>query len=534
MWGIPDSQQEIYDNGENDALAVVDHRPRTEPKHGQPNNDIEENEPVLRVLRVCFDQDSDPKFEHKENLALAFELGVGRVDNWYRKQRLALVGSIPYIRVSDSAQDIHIEATGDANEAFLNYCFDKDPDPHFEDKDKLAKILRTTVGYIDEWHRRKRLAFQASPLSNSNLDNQLGSAQSDSTGQRNVYAWTNGNEQPNDANKRNCSSLQSTGSTLNFPASATFSLLHRAGLDERSETSQTTAASSSNQSQIPRFKCTFPGCPRACGSVADQVRHEHEVHWREEYFPCLLCSIFCTTNGLFVCCFCSKQFRELKAIEKHILGPCDLPKVVKESHHRYAHAQSHQKTFHPSTSEFKVANKNYLKCSFCPRKFDQNEDPKHHVCDKKTAWQAQQGLKKLFDSEAESTIWAKEGLKGWAFRIEGGYPVQWPTECNFSTCSKTFDSLKKRAIHFDDVHYVPSPTVLKRGFSDSGIEYAGDDDEDTLAESSQHDNRSQHGSTTEPRWRRRHPRQQHVQLSDEVRSMDLAGVVDERLPANPP
>jgi hypothetical protein len=225
----------------------------------------------------------------------------------------------------------------------------------------------------------------------------------------------------------------------------------------------------------------------------------------------------------------------LKAIEKHILDPCDLLKVVQASHHRYAHAETHQKKYHPSTSESKVTGKNYLKCFFCPKIFDRDGDPKHHLCEKKATWQTQQELNKLFEDEGESTIRFEKGLKGWAFRVEGGYPAQWPKECSFPTCSKTFDSLRKRAIHFDEAHYVPSTTFLKRGFSDSGIDYDGEDDDGTRTESSQHDSRSQHGSSAaERRWRRRHPVQQPVQLSDEVRRMDLVGVVDERLPSKPP
>jgi hypothetical protein len=521
MLGLPSSQREIYGNDESGALPVDDHGQTTKPKSAQANTDIEEKD--LQVLRVCFEEDSDPSFKFKEGLALTWGLAVGRVDNWYRKQRLARPGSIPYIRMSSSPQDVPGEETGDEAKALLNYCFDKDSDPLFEEKERLARILGTTIEDIDEWHRKKRLASQANLLSSLNLDDELGPSQIDRTGQRPVNGRTTGN----DASKRLRS--RSTVSIRNSRASASFSQRTRLGLDAGSESSQTTAPSSSSPTKTPRYKCTSLGCPRVCNSIADQVRHEYEVHWRELYFPCILCSMDLAADGLFECTFCGELFRELVAIEQHILGPCNLPKVVKASHHRFAHAEGHQKRHHPSTSEARVNGQNYLKCFFCTRKFNRNDDPKGHHCDGKRVWKGKQDIKALFEAEGELTLWSEKGLKGWSFRVEGGYPSPWPRECSFEACSKTFDSLRERAVHFDEAHYVPSQTHLKRGFSDSGIDYDGEDGDGRTENSP-----SQHGgsSTTERRWRRRHQAQQPVQLSDEVRRMDLVGVVDERLPTN--
>lgn len=522
--------QEPGAHNANDLLTGIDEtgtqNVESTQRRAEDGNAREED-----LLIPFFTRESEPTFEDKQALATVLKISVGRVDNWYREQRLAAARSLPSIRVNDNPQQLQIDEDGDGKEQWLKYCFDKNPEPTFGDKCNLAKLLAITIVEVDEWHRQNRLGLQTTSLASPLLGIELDGGQT--AGNDHEQVDKNGNELPREISGPNSQSLHSTAPISNSLGSATFSLPQTQpapGLDAYSAISQITTTTSSIQSNI-RFKCTFPGCKINCKSLAAQVRHEHEVHWRVKYFPCLLCSIYCVTGG-FQCRFCNEIFQELHVIEQHILNPCDLPELIKISPHRSYDARKHQMDHHPSTSESNINGRH--QCSFCSRDFDQSEDATYHECDRKAAWKEHQRVQALFDAEGHSTISFQKRLETWVLHTPEGYPHKWPPECCFPTCSETFDSLHKRAAHFDETHHVHSPTVLKRGFSDSGIEYNDEDGSNVLANHMQPRGRARRGNTVSNARSRRLPSHLPVKLSAQVRNLDLVGVGGEKPHGKPP
>ncbi|KAH8598853.1 hypothetical protein B0O99DRAFT_28201 [Bisporella sp. PMI_857] len=341
-------------------------------------------------------------------------------------------------QVSSDKQDL---------ERFLNASFNETPDPPYEDKERWAKRWELHLRDVDTWFINKR----------KSLNMALPAIQV--------------NHQP--AHQEPHYTPRTTSSRSYPQESTDLSPVQNRDQDAESEYSQSTAPSTHSQDSALRWKCTFPGCKRVtgCGSASAQARHEHEVHWPVDWFPCLLCSISRTEDSSFHCIFCQEEFKELVDVESHILNLCDRMAVCQESARKIPDVEEHHRRWHPDTWLQQLLNDEegvVWNCRFCLKKFGQEDNLDAHACRKKTAWQPRHDLKRLFLSMNGPDISFEGVLHRWHFRMEDGFPVPWPKKCSVPSCEMTFDNLYNRAKHFDQVHYILSSAAMTRGFSDSG------------------------------------------------------------------